>query len=72
MENIMINANDEIILFMQLEPLVRVYLAPEGECMRMNLEAKMVQLLAELDQLRGYKFDTKASAKEYEEQFKSV
>lgn len=61
--------NEEIIEFMRLEALVRVYLAPEGEGMRFTIEAKIAQKLADLDQLRGYKFDTKASAAEFLDQF---
>lgn len=64
MSNNRINNNDEIIRLIKLECMVRVYLELEGDLMRFTIGSKMVKLLAELDKMRGFKFDTKASAEQ--------
>jgi hypothetical protein len=65
MSNNRINNNDEVMLFMQLEPLVRVYFAPEGNAAKEQLAYEINKKLDALDELRGYKFDTKASAEQF-------
>jgi hypothetical protein len=71
-----INNNDEILEFMRLEALVRVYFSDKSqnnllgktvaECME-NLDRLKIAIklkLDAIDTLRGYKFDTKAAAEE--------
>jgi hypothetical protein len=66
MSNNRINNNDEIITFMNLEALVRVYFAPEGFAAKEQLVEHINKRLNELDQLRGYKFDTRAAQEQFE------
>jgi hypothetical protein len=64
-----INNNDEVMLFMELEPLVRMYFATDGVVLgastKANIANKIRKTFADLDQLRGYEFDTDSAAIEF-------
>ena len=67
-----INHNSEIMIFMDLEALVRVYcflLAHDQT--RPEIESLIKAKLIELDELRSYKFDTVAAAKQLFEEIKA-
>jgi hypothetical protein len=68
----MVNNNDETILFMQLEPLIRVYMHDLTQTKpgltpaeTLILRGQINKKLIELDNLRGYQFDVKESTQEW-------
>jgi len=67
----MINNNQEMIMLVNLESLIRVQQSPEGERMKPLLESKIAEQLKELDAHRGYTFAFDAAAKEFETQFRN-
>lgn len=69
MANNRVNNNDEIISFMNLEALVRVYFSREmhntENNLRLYITDKIRDKLMQLDELRGYNFDIKASVEQF-------
>lgn len=69
MPNNRINNNDEIIEFMNLEALVRVYFSREmhntENNLRLYITDQIRQKLIDLNEMRGYDFDVSAAIKQF-------
>jgi hypothetical protein len=74
MSNNRINNNDEIIEFMNLEALVRVYFSREMHNTENNLRLYVTdqirQKLIDLNEMRGYDFDVSAAIKQFTQEAK--
>lgn len=64
-----INNNDETFKLLNIEALVHVYFSKHASLIgRVTIEEKIKLQLAELNEVRGYEFDTEACAKDLLEQ----